>query len=522
METMKMRWFFQMALVSILLTACQGAPQTAVLPPAAPTPAPAPTAAPAQPVWAALDYAPAPADNPLKGFMPFYDAYSSVTAPIANRFPHSMEWFYVPLKNLMNGPDSFTFETGLEPQLISIASRGHQAVFRVYLDYPGRPSGIPNFLLDGGLKVRDYAFFGNRPGDSVSPNYDDPKLVAALEHFIAALGKKYDGDPRIGFITVGLVGFWGEWHTWPMDGYTQETSLLKAQADPNEENWMPTDAIQLRILKAFDAAFNQTRLLVRYPVVRTGPQDAAPYRRVTYQSVNLNMGYHDDSFAYETTFGSEWYFMGRMEWRGAINKWKTEPIGGELRPEIQLGIWLDPPRKDAEDFSATVDATHASWLIAHALFTSSTMQPGSPAYERALAGARRLGYEFYVSAAQLADIRAGGPFQVKIRIQNTGVAPFYYRWPVELGVLDASGKLAATWDPAWDLTQILPAEAGTGAIQAELKYTNPAPDLPKGSYTLLMRGVNPLPNGAPLKFANQTQDQDINGWVTLGTFEVKG
>ncbi len=133
--------------------------------------------------WVTMDYAPAPADNPLKGFMPFYDAYGSRNAPIANDFPHSMEWFYVPLRNLMTGPDSFTFETGIEPQLQSIASRGHQAVLRVYLDYPTHPTGIPQFLLDEGLEVHPYTFFGNslRSTDSVSPNYDDPRLVAALE-----------------------------------------------------------------------------------------------------------------------------------------------------------------------------------------------------------------------------------------------------------------------------------------------------------------------------------------------------
>jgi hypothetical protein len=30
--------------------------------------------------------------------------------------------------------------------------------------------------------------------------------------FIAALGRRYDGDSRIGFITAGLLGGWGEWH----------------------------------------------------------------------------------------------------------------------------------------------------------------------------------------------------------------------------------------------------------------------------------------------------------------------
>ena len=30
---------------------------------------------------------------------------------------------------------------------------------------------------------------------------------------------RYDGDPRIGFVQLGLLGFWGEWHTYPYDGY---------------------------------------------------------------------------------------------------------------------------------------------------------------------------------------------------------------------------------------------------------------------------------------------------------------
>lgn len=37
-------------------------------------------------------------------------------------------------------------------------------------------------------------------GHSLSPDYADPHLRAALVHFIAASGARYDGDPRIGFI----------------------------------------------------------------------------------------------------------------------------------------------------------------------------------------------------------------------------------------------------------------------------------------------------------------------------------
>ncbi len=473
--------------------------------------------------WQPLDYAPAPADNPLKGFMPFYDAYGSRNAPVANDFPHSMEWFYTPLRNLMNGPDSFTFERGMEPQLQSIASRGHQAVLRVYLDYPTKPTGIPQFLLDEGLEVHPYTFFGNslRSTDSVSPNYDDPRLVAALEAFIAEFGRRYDGDPRIGFITIGLIGFWGEWHTWPMDGYTQETNVYRALPDPKEENWMPSAETQERILQAYDDAFNTTRLLLRYPMLPNRGRSASPGKQVHYKSMDFNLGYHDDSFAYNTLFGEDWYFMGKMEWAGGLDKWQDEPIGGELRPEIQIAVWADPPtRTDVEDFSAAVDDTHVSWLIAHDLFTVRSVTPETPTYQAALAGARRMGYEFYVSAVRLPDISSGDPLDVAIRLQNTGVAPFYYDWPVELGVLDATGTLVATLDPGWHITHLLPTAAGETPY-VEWQYSSATPQLAPGTYSLLLHVVNPLPNGKMLRFANATQDTHLPGWLTLGDFSVQ-
>ncbi|MDG0813932.1 hypothetical protein [Cohnella rhizosphaerae] len=57
-----------------------------------------------------LTAAPSPLDNPLKGFAPFYP-WDNETS-----LPHSLEWFYVPLKAVMNGPNSFTFDSGIEPQ----------------------------------------------------------------------------------------------------------------------------------------------------------------------------------------------------------------------------------------------------------------------------------------------------------------------------------------------------------------------------------------------------------------------
>ncbi|WP_084964992.1 DUF4832 domain-containing protein [Thermoactinospora rubra] len=437
----------RMAVLTVLTAAATALPATGSI-------------AAAQPGWRPLAAAAAPDANPLKGFIPYAGAYST--------FPHSMEWFYLPLNAVMTGPHRFDWRA-LEEQLDAIAARGHQAAFRFYLDYPGKPSGIPRFLLDQGLLTRPYDDFGNN-GQSVSPDYDDPNLAAALDRFIAALGRRYDGDPRVGFVQLGLLGFWGEWHTWPHNG-------------DGTEDWFASKAQQLRVLNAYDEAFDETRLMVRYPSADNKAHD---------------LGYHDDSFAYSTLPGPGWHFMDLMEQAGTTGKWKTNTVAGELRPELQGCMFDTPPGCAGEDFATSVAQTHATWLLNHYAFS-----PGytGAAYGKALAAAKSLGYQLRVTAVK-AERRG-----IAVRIQNDGVAPFPYDWPVQVAAVGRDGRIARTWTTSWRLTQIMPGEPAELAARL--------PGLPKGDHTLVMRAVNPLRNGVPLRFANAGQDTTLPGWLTL-------
>lgn len=78
----------------------------------------------------------------------------------------------------------------------------------------------------------------------------------------------------------------------------------------------------------------------------------------------------------------------------------------------------------------------------------------SAARERAIRAVQRMGYELHVSGAALS--LAHGQLDVAVTVTNTGVAPFYYDWPVELGALDADGRLAARWRTDWKLAAIQP------------------------------------------------------------------
>jgi hypothetical protein len=419
-----------------------------------------------------LGYTPAPAANPLKGFMPYTGSYTT--------FPYSLEWSYLPLRSLMTGPTNFQW-SNLDALLGSDAARGHQTVFRIYLDYPTLPTGIPQYLLDAGLVTHSYTDYGNTA--SVSPDYENPLLDQALTNFIAALGARYDGDLRVGFIELGLLGYWGEWHTYP------------------ETSWFASVGVQDEVLAAYTNAFHKTKLLVRWPAGSFPP-------------AALPLGYHDDSFAYETIPPPGYNFLGLLAAAGETNKWFTQPIGGEVRPEVQPCMW-DLSQTNCvpagQGYSNCVALAHASWMLNQGVF-----EPGFTGAQQnlAMAGARQLGYELYASNATIVDAFASGPLRINVTISNSGVAPFYYDWPVQLGALNISNVLTQFWTMPWSVSSLHP---GDNTIW---NYSQTNHGLAPGQFKLLMRVANPLTNGVPLRFANQTQDADLAGWLTLGQFSV--
>ncbi|BCR80142.1 DUF4832 domain-containing protein [Arachnia rubra] len=439
----------------------------------------APAHADDQTGWQPLETTAARADNPLKGFIPFeYQAGNH-----KSEFSHTMEFFYLPLKAVVTGEGSYDWSQ-FETELEAISSRGHQAAFRFYLDHPGRQTGVPDYLLGpGGIdQSRKYTAYNNN-NVSFSPDYSDPRIQSLMKNFVAALGKKYDGDPRIGFITTGLIGFWGEQHTTPMNG--------RVSADnPNGENWMPPRDVELSVYRAWDQAFNATKLLNRSPA-----KDLS----------DMNVGFHDDSFAYSTLPTAAWHFLSYMQEAGLSNRWQTEAIGGEIQPPVQMCVFDESvpceEGKQAENFDEALQGTHASWLMVRRAW-----DPGytGAALEKAKAAHASLGYDFAATESRIQN--TNGTTTVSLKITNRGVAPFYYNWPVEFSILDANGTAVATQKVDANLPSLLPGQT------AELTAA-----LPTAEGTVAVRIPNAMQGGAPIKFANTTQDTTHPGYLTLGT-----
>ncbi|QJW98605.1 DUF4832 domain-containing protein [Frigoriglobus tundricola] len=428
-----------------------------------------------------LEYAPAPVDNPLKGLVPYQ-------ADVRTAFPHSLEFTYLPYSALVTGADAFDWRP-LDRALDDIAGRGHQAVFRIFLEYPNKTGAVPAFLLKGGLKVTKWRSAESDGGAIETPDYADKNLRKSLTGFIAALGKRYDGDPRVGFVTAGLLGLWGEWHTYP------------------REELFASTAVQIEVLDAYEAAFKVTPVLLRYPVGAKDDKRAA--------NADRRFGYHDDSFAWATLDtgrrADDWFYMAALKAAGpdAENKWKTCPIGGEIRPEAWGRVFdRAPGHVQIQNFRTCVEATHVTWLMDSGMFAK---KQGAERVRRAEEEVRRMGYEFHAPAVTIGDVQKG-QLSVRLELENRGVAPFYYDWKPEWGLL-ADGAAVKAFAGTGKLTGLLP-----GAKPRVWAETLDVSGVRAGRYALAVRVPNPLKGGKPVRFANTTQA--AAGWLALGEVRV--
>lgn len=423
-------------------------------------------------------------NNPLKGFVPFDGSTTT--------FPHSLEWFYISVREVQTGMNTFNW-TALENRLNAIAARGHQAVFRFYYDYPSMSTGVPQFLIDAGVTMRYYNEPANLGGGGYCPDYENQTFRTSMKNFISAFGAKYDGDSRIGFITLGLLGFWGEWHNWPYDADTSD----------GKPNWDISTTVLSEVLTAFDTAFNKTELCVREP--KSGVPNASS-----------DIGYHDDSFGYATLSaaagGQTWSYGQKLVEQNQQNRWQTNCIGGEIYPPDQTSIFTNTPWQGStgQTWQACLNEARPSWLMCEQIknYSGSTLA-------NAKIASKQMGYDFQVATAYYDNISISNSLYLGIDIKNIGIAPFYYdhtMWPVQVGVKQG-GTLVKSWNTTWDLNTI-PANASIKTFE----FTASNPGLAQGTYNMCIKVINPLANGNKLGFANSGQNAD--GWLDLGAFTV--
>ena len=226
-----------------------------------------------------------PLPNPMKGFACFYEKADQDS---------SLE--YIGLKfneiySYQNGQGALLTEE-LDKKLSRVADRGNFAILRIYMLNPGYVDSertglfLPEELYNELKNAGDIYYNQVRGGRLEYPDFNSQKLIDCMLDFIALFGKRYDGNPAIAAIQMGLYGSWGEWN----------------MSECRSSACVMTDDNLRKIIKAYVSSFSSTKLMGRNPSL--GHANEYP------------IGYHDDNFMFNTSD----FHTKSPEWKALLRK----------------------------------------------------------------------------------------------------------------------------------------------------------------------------------------------------------
>ncbi len=259
---------------------------------------------------------------------------------------------------------------------------------------------IPRVYLDWDEKE------GNEywPADMQTHDYSSDQFRQRLQRLIQRLGQCWDRDPRVAWVQMGLIGYWGEHHHPSLDARMQQ--LLG---------------------DAFTAAFPNKKVTVRNP--REFP--------------DYEFGIYWDSWAHIEQVPMDGAAMAKLN--AERGRWKSCPMDGECA--YNWGRYREQPGDNPND--TLRDPAHRAWLIdtirwlhGNDLGWVANYDAGDPLVH---AGAQEVqkafGYRLVIDEVRYdAVVLPGQGFRVAFRLRNTGSAPFYYNWPVEVSLLDPKSR----------------------------------------------------------------------------------
>ena len=340
-------------------------------------------------------------------------------------------------------------------------SEGKRLILRLVADLPSRSPhcDLPDWLADS---VRGAAY-DIEYGMGWCPDYTDERFLSAHRAAVAALGERYDGDPFVAFVELGSLGHWGEWHVHP---------------DAGE---MPGEEVKDRIAKDYRDAFPATLLLMRRPF-----RAAAKYGFGLYNDM---AGHTEDTLEW-----LDWIENGDgpSDEQGLLtpmpDAWKSVPVGGELTSALTMDELLGD-RTNRRNLIRTLRLSHASWIGPHSLADLRNKSLVGPAMEVLSV----VGYRLRVSECRIASDR------VTVVMENDGIAPFPYPWPVQLRISAEDGS-ETVLDTDLDLRGVLPGEPVSASV--------PLPSSLRDSWVRIEIGIlDPLTGAPGVRLAMKTEEQ---------------
>jgi hypothetical protein len=195
--------------------------------------------------------------------------------------------------------------TAIERDLVQAQREGRRLSFRMYALARGEGVAVPAYLV----ALMPQAW---RSQQSYIPDWNDPDFLARAAALITALSQRYDNDPRLAWVGIGLYGDKGKWD-------------MSAFEYPAPSGALDMGEAQLTALvDSYVAAFSHTRLIMMTQKETVFLHALSQTEHIGWQAASLG----SEQFSASSFMQAMRSDDGR--WSLFVNRWKTAPVIAEF------------------------------------------------------------------------------------------------------------------------------------------------------------------------------------------------
>jgi hypothetical protein len=343
------------------------------------------------------------------------------------------------------------------------------------------------------------------------PDWNDSGFLLGVQNLMKALGAKYNQDPRIAWVDIGIFGDWGEWH---ISEYPYCDSTYNTQ-----QAWMATEASLQTIINAHVQAFPNKQLVISTTPYVT-PDTNSP---ILMYALGLSppIGLRKDSWG-STWWNTSWNLwavttgsitmggscptsysalaMSADQLNQIMSRWQTAPVAVESyggSDSFQVG---------EQGLVAQIQDCHAA-CIENGSWEGPWSSISAGNQQGLIDSGLAAGYRLYPSSISVTQ-SSNTSLALSATWQNLGASPTYDTWKVAWSFVNPSdGLVLFSTTSSIDLRQVMPAwEYGSCTSGMTV------PPTPTGAQTVVVDALS-LPAHLSDNYQLQVKVTDANGYL---------
>ncbi|UCF62748.1 MAG: DUF4832 domain-containing protein, partial [bacterium] len=122
---------------------------------------------------------------------------------------------------------------------------------------------------------------------------------------------------------------------------------------------------------------------------------------------------------------------------------------------------------------------------------------------------KKLGYRFVLrKVINNSGVNRGTKLNISIEVENKGVAPFYFQWPLAIYLVNSAGSVALQQNSGIDIREWMP------GLKVDSTQIDIPADLPVDNYEIRIAILDPATGDPGVLFANTRRDSENRFWVS--------